>query len=103
VHPEVRNIDALFFMLGWDPFGFYKKRTRTHYAKLVFSHPVGLVGHVIQSDASAGVKRRCTIFMLGWDWFRFHKMRDGTHYNELVFVDPLGSMGHVVLSGASRS
>jgi hypothetical protein len=39
-------------MLGWDRFRFYKKRARTHYAKLVFFHLVGSAGHVVDSGAS---------------------------------------------------
>jgi hypothetical protein len=35
-----RNVDALFFMLVWDQYGFHKKRTR--YAKLVFCIQWGL-------------------------------------------------------------
>jgi hypothetical protein len=31
-----QNIDALFFMLVWDWYGFQKKCAGTHYAKLVF-------------------------------------------------------------------
>jgi hypothetical protein len=46
----VCNIDTLF-MLGWDWYGFNEKRFRTHYAKLVFLHPVGSVGHVVHSNA----------------------------------------------------
>jgi hypothetical protein len=38
-------------MLGWDLYGFDKKRVGTHSAKLVFLHPVGSVGHVVHSDA----------------------------------------------------
>jgi hypothetical protein len=30
------GVDALFFMLGSDWYGFYKKRNGTHYAKRVF-------------------------------------------------------------------
>jgi hypothetical protein len=33
-----QNVDVLFFMLGWDRYGFNKKRVRTHYAELVFLH-----------------------------------------------------------------
>jgi hypothetical protein len=40
------NIGAHFFMLGWDCYGFNKNHTETRYAKLVFLHPVGSVGHV---------------------------------------------------------
>jgi hypothetical protein len=47
-----RKVDALFFMLGWDPYGFDKKRAGTHYAELVFLHPVAYVGCVVQSGAS---------------------------------------------------
>jgi hypothetical protein len=31
-----RNIDARFFMLGWDWYGFDKKRIRTRCIQLVF-------------------------------------------------------------------
>jgi hypothetical protein len=47
-----RNIDALFFILGWDQYGLHKKRAGTRYAELVFFHPVGFVGHVVRLGAS---------------------------------------------------
>jgi hypothetical protein len=46
------NIDALFVMLRWDGYGFYKKCTATRYAELVFLHPVGCAGNVMHSGAS---------------------------------------------------
>jgi hypothetical protein len=56
-----QNVDTLFFMLGWDWYGFLKNHDRTRYIKLLFFHLVGSVGHVVHSGAS-GAKHRCTIF-----------------------------------------
>jgi hypothetical protein len=44
---EARNIDTLFFMLGWVPYQFHKKHTGTRYAELLFLHLVGYVVHVV--------------------------------------------------------
>jgi hypothetical protein len=49
---KARNIDALFFMLGWDWYGFNKNSRGTCYAELLFLHPVGSVAHVVHSRAS---------------------------------------------------
>jgi hypothetical protein len=48
----VRNVDALFFMIGWDECGFHKKCDGTPYAELVFLHLVVSAGHVVHSSAS---------------------------------------------------
>jgi hypothetical protein len=43
----VRNVDALFFMLGWDLHGYDKNHAGTRYAELVFLYPMGSAGHVV--------------------------------------------------------
>jgi hypothetical protein len=48
----LRNINAQFFMLGWDWYGFHKKYDGTRYIKLVFLHPMESAGHVVHSGAS---------------------------------------------------
>jgi hypothetical protein len=46
------NVDALFFMFGWDWYGYDKKHAGIHYAELVCLPPVGFVGDIVQTNAS---------------------------------------------------
>jgi hypothetical protein len=80
-----QNIDALFFMLGWDRYGFNKKHDATCYVELMFFHPVGSAGHVVHTGASRARNLDALFFMLGWDRYGLNKMRAGTHCTEVYF------------------
>jgi hypothetical protein len=47
-----RNVEVLFFMLGWTQCGYHKTCIGTHYVKLVFLHLVRFADHVMRSGAS---------------------------------------------------
>jgi hypothetical protein len=63
--PGPRNIDNLFFMLGWDQYRFDKKHTGTRYAELVFFYPVGSACQVVHSGAPGAGNVDALFFYLG--------------------------------------
>jgi hypothetical protein len=54
-------------MLGWDLYGFHKKRVGTRYAELVYLLPVGSAGHIVHSGASKPRSVDTLFVMLGCD------------------------------------
>jgi hypothetical protein len=73
-------------MFGWKQYRFHKKHARTRYAKIMFLHPVGSVGHVVHSGAF-GLQNIDTLFvMLGWDRYRFNKNASGHVMPYLCFL-----------------
>jgi hypothetical protein len=88
-------------MLGWDRYGIHKNYVGTHYAQLVFLHPVGTVSLAVHSSASGVQNVNALFFIHGWDRYGYHKKCVGTHYAEHVLLHPVGYVGHVVHSGVS--
>jgi hypothetical protein len=89
-------------MLEWARCYFHKKRTGTHYAKLMFLHLVGSTGHVVHSCAPEAQNVITLFFMLRWDWYGFEKKYAGTCYVELAFFNLVKYVRHVVHFGASE-
>jgi hypothetical protein len=61
-----RNINALFFMLGWAWCSFRKMRVRACYAKLVFLHAMRSASHIVHSDVSGAQNIDTLFFRLRW-------------------------------------
>jgi hypothetical protein len=80
-----QNITTLFFLLGWERYGFHQKCVGTSYAKRVFLHPVGSVGHVVHSGASRERNIDALFFMFGWERYGFHEKCVGTRYVEFAY------------------
>ncbi len=76
-----------------------QKAQRTRYAKQMFLHPVGSVGHVVHCVVSGTQNIDALFIMLLWDRYGFHKKRDGTRYAKLVFLHPEGSASQELHSG----
>jgi hypothetical protein len=82
---EARNVNALFFMLWWDRYGFDKKHAGTPYAELVFLHSMRYASHIVHSGASGARNIEALFSILRWHRCGFDKKCVGTQYAELVF------------------
>jgi hypothetical protein len=77
-----------------------KKCAESHYAKLVFLHPVRSVGHVVHSATSGAQNVDTLLFILGWAIAVSTKGDNGHVTANIYFLHPVGSACHVVRSGA---
>jgi hypothetical protein len=82
---DVRNINTLFFILLWYGYRFQKKCTRTHYAELLYLHPVGSVAQVVHCGASEARNVDALFFLLGWDRYGSHNNASGHLTPNLYF------------------
>jgi hypothetical protein len=60
----VRNLDPLFFMLGWARCSFHRKRPGKRSTELVFLHLAGSTGHIVHSGATRARHVDALFFML---------------------------------------
>jgi hypothetical protein len=97
----VRNLKALFFMLGWFHCGFDKKSPRTRYAKLVFLHPMGSAGHIVHFGASRPLIIDKQIFHACIGTARIPQKARWEKISQTSFFHPVGFVGHIVHSIAS--
>jgi hypothetical protein len=88
-------------MLGWDRYGFHKKRFSTCYAELLFFHPVRSAGQVVHFGESGERIIETIFFKISWGRYGFDKKRFRTRYAELLFSHPVRYAGQVVHFGAS--
>jgi hypothetical protein len=88
-------------VLGSDWYGFDKKLIGSRYAKLVFLHPVGSVGHVVHSSSASGHETSTHYFSYsGWTGKDSTKSAPEHVLPNLFFLHLVGSARHVVHSGA---
>jgi hypothetical protein len=99
---EPRNVDAVFFMLGWDRYRYDKKCVRHVMLNLCFFASSGICGSCSALLCIREAKCRHTNFHARVRPIRiWQKARKDALRQSCVFFLSVGFMGHVVHSSAS--
>jgi hypothetical protein len=88
-------------MLGWDHYGFDKKRDGTCCTELVLLHLVGSTVPILRFGTSEVSNVDALFFMLRWSRTNLTKKHIRTNYGTLVFLCPVGVAVNIVLFGMS--
>jgi hypothetical protein len=101
---RARNVEAPFFMLGWDWYGFHKKSVPGHFTpNLCYCIQWDLWGTQFIPVHLGHETLKYYFSYSGGTGMNSTKKRGGTFHTEHVTLHRIGSTGHIVHSDASRA
>jgi hypothetical protein len=94
-----RNVDILFFRVGWAQCRFHKKRVRTRYAEPLFLYLVESAHHRVHSGVS-GARNVDTIFQARVGPMQITQKEHRDTLRQTCVLHPVGSTVHILYSSA---